>query len=165
MTYTCCRPSEFRLPTPGSAGLDRRKLQRAANWPASETLHRCRPSRLVPCTEGMRTRAVPSAEQADRGLAFRLVWLSMSETRKLAAILVSDIVGYSRLAGADEDRILAQLRTLRSEAGVESFKRTRAYWRRRGYRAKYWCQLMESVDYDVLRQRGTPRGLLCASDC
>jgi hypothetical protein len=31
----------------------------------------------------------------------------MSETRKLAAILVSDVVGYSRLAGADEDRILA----------------------------------------------------------
>ena len=29
----------------------------------------------------------------------------MSETRKLAAILVSDIVGYSRLAGSDEDRI------------------------------------------------------------
>ena len=28
----------------------------------------------------------------------------MSETRKLAAILVSDVVGYSRLAGADEDR-------------------------------------------------------------
>ena len=27
----------------------------------------------------------------------------MSETRKIAAILVSDIVGYSRLAGADED--------------------------------------------------------------
>ena len=30
----------------------------------------------------------------------------MSETRKLAAILVSDVVGYSRLAGADEDRTL-----------------------------------------------------------
>ena len=29
----------------------------------------------------------------------------MSETRKLAAILVADVVGYSRLAGADEDRI------------------------------------------------------------
>ncbi|RVU08003.1 hypothetical protein EOS93_25425 [Rhizobium sp. RMa-01] len=28
-------------------------------------------------------------------------------TRKLAAILVADVVGYSRLAGADEDRILA----------------------------------------------------------
>jgi adenylate cyclase len=39
----------------------------------------------------------------------------MSETRKIAAILVSDIVGYSRLAGADEDRILARLRTLRSD--------------------------------------------------
>jgi class 3 adenylate cyclase len=40
---------------------------------------------------------------------------AVSETRKLAAILVSDIVGYSRLAGADEDRILARLRTLRSD--------------------------------------------------
>ena len=39
----------------------------------------------------------------------------MSETRKLAAILVSDVVGYSRLAGADEDRILARLRSLRSD--------------------------------------------------
>ena len=39
----------------------------------------------------------------------------MSETRKLAAMLVADIVGYSRLAGADEDRILARLRTLRSD--------------------------------------------------
>jgi class 3 adenylate cyclase len=36
-------------------------------------------------------------------------------TRKLAAILVADVVGYSRLAGADEDRILARLRTLRSD--------------------------------------------------
>ncbi len=39
----------------------------------------------------------------------------MSETRKLAAILVSDVVGYSRLAGTDEDRTLARLRTLRSD--------------------------------------------------
>jgi TolB-like protein/class 3 adenylate cyclase/Tfp pilus assembly protein PilF len=39
----------------------------------------------------------------------------MTESRKLAAILVSDVVGYSRLAGADEDRILARLRTLRSD--------------------------------------------------
>jgi TolB-like protein/class 3 adenylate cyclase len=39
----------------------------------------------------------------------------VSETRKLAAILVSDIVGYSRLTGADEDRILARLRMLRSD--------------------------------------------------
>jgi adenylate cyclase len=39
----------------------------------------------------------------------------MSETRKIAAILVSDVVGYSRLAGADEDRILARMRALRSD--------------------------------------------------
>ena len=39
----------------------------------------------------------------------------MSESRKLAAILAADVVGYSRLAGADEDRILARLRALRSD--------------------------------------------------
>ena len=39
----------------------------------------------------------------------------MGETRKLAAILVADVVGYSRLAGADEDRTLARLRGLRSD--------------------------------------------------
>ena len=39
----------------------------------------------------------------------------MSETRKLAAILVADVVGYSRLAGSDEDRTLARLRGLRSD--------------------------------------------------
>ena len=39
----------------------------------------------------------------------------MTETRKLAAILVADVVGYRRLAGADEDRILARLRGLRSD--------------------------------------------------
>ena len=39
----------------------------------------------------------------------------MRETRKLAAILVADVVGYSRLAGADEDRTLARLRAPRSD--------------------------------------------------
>jgi len=39
----------------------------------------------------------------------------MAESRKLAAILAADVVGYSRLAGADEDRILARLRALRSD--------------------------------------------------
>ena len=34
----------------------------------------------------------------------------MSETRKLVAILVADVVGYSRLDGADEDRTFARLR-------------------------------------------------------
>src|SRR5450432_2472885 len=39
----------------------------------------------------------------------------MAETRKLAAILASDVVGFSRLTGANEDRTLARLRTLRSD--------------------------------------------------
>jgi len=46
----------------------------------------------------------------------------MTETRKLAAILVSDIVGFSRLAGADEDRILARLRTLRSDLIISVYR-------------------------------------------
>ncbi len=33
----------------------------------------------------------------------------MSQTRKLAAILVADVVGCSRLAGSDEDRTIARL--------------------------------------------------------
>ena len=39
----------------------------------------------------------------------------MPETRKIAAILVADVVGYSRLAGADEEGTLARLRELRSD--------------------------------------------------
>ena len=39
----------------------------------------------------------------------------MSENRKLAAILVADVVGYSRLAGVDEERTLARLRGVRSD--------------------------------------------------
>src|SRR3984885_10726236 len=36
----------------------------------------------------------------------------MSETRKIVAILVADVVGYSRLANADEERTIARLRAL-----------------------------------------------------
>ena len=39
----------------------------------------------------------------------------MAETRKIAAILAADVVGFSRLTGADEDRTLARLRALRSD--------------------------------------------------
>ena len=39
----------------------------------------------------------------------------MANTRKLAAILAADVVGYSKLAGSDEDRTLARLRGLRSD--------------------------------------------------
>jgi adenylate cyclase len=40
---------------------------------------------------------------------------AMSETRTLAASLAADVVGFSRLVRADEDRILARLRALRSD--------------------------------------------------
>jgi adenylate cyclase len=43
------------------------------------------------------------------------VRFGVGETRKIAAILVADVVGYSRLAGADEDRTLARLRALRGD--------------------------------------------------
>src|ERR1700693_3907724 len=39
----------------------------------------------------------------------------MTQTRKLVAILAADVVGYSRLAGADEDRTLTRLRALRGD--------------------------------------------------
>ena len=39
----------------------------------------------------------------------------MAESRKIAAILAADVVGFSRMTGADEDRTLARLRALRSD--------------------------------------------------
>jgi adenylate cyclase len=59
--------------------------------------------------EARRAQATATRRSGDLGTN------AVSETRKLAAILVADIVGYSRLAGADEDRVLARLRTLRSD--------------------------------------------------
>jgi class 3 adenylate cyclase/TolB-like protein len=40
---------------------------------------------------------------------------AVAESRKVAAILVADIVGYSRLTGADEEGTLARLRALRAD--------------------------------------------------
>ena len=39
----------------------------------------------------------------------------MSQTRRLAAILASDVAGYSRLVGADEEGALERLKALRRE--------------------------------------------------
>jgi adenylate cyclase len=39
----------------------------------------------------------------------------VTETRRLAAILAADVVGFTRLTGVDEDRTLARLRVLRNE--------------------------------------------------
>ena len=40
---------------------------------------------------------------------------STGATRKIAAILAADVARYGRLAAADEERILAHLRALRSD--------------------------------------------------
>ena len=53
----------------------------------------------------------------------------MTETRKLAAILVADVVGYSRFAGADEEgtfarrKRLADTRTPAAPSLVEDLRR------------------------------------------
>src|SRR5580658_455194 len=39
----------------------------------------------------------------------------MAESRKIAAILAADVVGFSRMTGADEDGTLARLRALRGD--------------------------------------------------
>ena len=39
----------------------------------------------------------------------------MSQTRRLAAILAADVVGYLRLMGADEEGTLERLKTLRRD--------------------------------------------------
>ena len=78
-----------------------------------------RPFADLPGWYTVRKERVLPVENRRLGLAFGLMSQlregRMSETRKLAAILVADIAGYSRLAGADEDRILARLRALRSD--------------------------------------------------
>src|SRR5439155_569129 len=44
-----------------------------------------------------------------------IVGRTMPATRRRAAILAADVVGYSRLIGDDEDGTLARLKTLRAE--------------------------------------------------
>jgi class 3 adenylate cyclase len=51
----------------------------------------------------------------------------MSEIRKLVAILVADGVGYSRLAGADEDRTLARLLAARLARAPEVFAQAQTW--------------------------------------
>jgi class 3 adenylate cyclase len=70
---------------------------------------------------------VPPAAFSESGKAFwqaalsrcAIVWPArgalMAETRKIAAILADDVVGFSRMASQDEDRTLARLRALRAD--------------------------------------------------
>ena len=51
----------------------------------------------------------------DVGWSYERANAAMSEGRKVAAILVADVVGYSRLTNLDEEATLALLRSLRSD--------------------------------------------------
>ena len=69
----------------------------------------------------------------------------MGETRKLAAILVADVVGYSRLAAVDEDRTLARLRGLRSDL-IDPAITLLSVARQRRRRSQYHAGRMSSVE-------------------
>src|SRR5271168_3964258 len=67
---------------------------------------------------GLGFRATSYLTALERAPTLRYsTWLKghYDRDRKLVAILCSDVVGCSRLAGADEDPILARLRALRSD--------------------------------------------------
>src|ERR1700722_17494263 len=63
----------------------------------------------------------------------------MVQSRKLAAILVADVVGFSRLVGADEERTLARVRSLWGDfvdpaISAHHGRDHQADWRRRHFR-------------------------------
>ena len=49
----------------------------------------------------------------------------MTQTRRLTAILVADVAGYSRLMGADEEGTLAALKAIRRELSDPKVKEHR----------------------------------------
>jgi class 3 adenylate cyclase len=87
----------------------------------------------------------------------------MSESRKIAAILVADVVGYSRLAGADEEGTLARLRALRGDLidpaiaahrGRTSISRAGAFYSAISGDPTYLGRLKSIVD--GMRKAGVP---------
>jgi hypothetical protein len=68
--------------------------------------------------------------------------------RKLAAILVADVVGYSRLAGVDEEGVPARLRALRSDLTAPTICDP----------PRPSVQADSERGYDGMRQPGTPEG-------
>ena len=80
----------------------------------------------------------------------------MAEKRKLAAILAADVVGYSRLAGADEDRTLARLRALRSDL-IDPDHRRAPWSRRQAHRRRSPRRVPQRGRRGALRHRGAER--------
>ena len=80
----------------------------------------------------------------------------MGETRKIAAILVADVVGYSRLAGADEDRTLARLRGAAQRSDRSRHRRaSRAH--RQAHRRRQPHRVPQRGRRGALRDRGAER--------
>ena len=80
----------------------------------------------------------------------------MSETRKLAAILVSDVVGYSRLAGADEDRTLARLRGAAQRSDRPGYRRS-SRPHRQAHRRRQHHRVPQRRRCGTLRDRAAKR--------
>src|SRR5439155_13367042 len=59
--------------------------------------------------------AVTRVEHATQSLASNIAQENTSATRRLAAILATDVAGYSRLMGVDEEGTLARLKAHRRE--------------------------------------------------
>jgi adenylate cyclase len=80
----------------------------------------------------------------------------MGETRKIAAILAADIVGFSKLAGADEERTLAQLRALRSDLidPTIAIHHGRVVKRTGDGALVEFCSVVEAVRYAIEVQNG-----------
>ena len=76
----------------------------------------------------------------------------MSETRKLAAILVADVVGYSRLAGTDEERIY-------HSAGTRSGQYVDDREFRRLIEEAGWVPVRRNSTYDEFAWDWTPEAL------
>ena len=80
----------------------------------------------------------------------------MSETRKIAAILVADVVGYSRLAGADEDRTLVAAAGAAQRSDRSRHRRaSRAH--RQAHRRRQPHRVPQRGRRGALRDRGAER--------
>jgi class 3 adenylate cyclase len=102
----------------------------------------------------------------------------MAETRKLAAILAADVVGYSRLAGSDDEQTLARLRALRSDLidpGLAALMHWRklianavpvllASARKKQPENRLWVLSMKAMLIDLLASAVTLGGLAHAQD-
>src|SRR5579872_2930013 len=121
-----CRTNEFRFVNPRDTARSEMSefgLKRHGNFRATPS----KSGRSTPSSQGWLSTAVQFSVspllhcKRTGGPGLRLCYSgkrhrgTMAGTRKIAAILAADIVGFSRMTGADEDRTLARLRALRSD--------------------------------------------------